>query len=198
MNGQPVLLGEAAGFLAERYAGRARDVAELGGGDWSRAFSFRLGGRDLVARFGPYGEDFAKDQQAMAFAGPDLPVPEVLETGRGLGGAYAISQRCFGTFLESLDESSWRRLLPALLRGLDALRHLPVPSAGGTAAAAVGPAGWRGWLWAGLTDRPGARVSGWKAILARQEELSELFLPGSTRSARCCTRARRSATCCMA
>ncbi len=72
INGQPVLLGEAAGFLAERYAGRARDVSELGGGDWSRAFSFRLDGRDLVARFGPYGEDFAKDQQAMAFAGPDL------------------------------------------------------------------------------------------------------------------------------
>ena len=61
--------------------GRARDVAELGGGDWSRAFSFQLDGRDLVARFGRYGEDFAKDQQAMAFAGPDLPVPEVLETG---------------------------------------------------------------------------------------------------------------------
>ena len=55
MNGRPVLLGEAAGFLAGRYGGRARDVSELGGGDWSRAFSFRLDGRDLVARFGRYG-----------------------------------------------------------------------------------------------------------------------------------------------
>jgi hygromycin-B 4-O-kinase len=185
MNGQPVLLGEAAGFLAERYAGRARDVAELGGGDWSRAFSFRLGGRDLVARFGPYGEDFAKDQQAMAFAGPDLPVPEVLETGRGLGGAYAISQRCFGTFLESLDESGWRRLLPALLGGLDALRHLPVPGAGAAAAVSGtdaaeggGAVGWREWLWSGLADRPGERVSGWKAVLDQQAGLSELFAAG--------------------
>lgn len=138
MNGTPVLLGEAAGFLAERYAGRARDVAELVGGGWSRAFSFRLGGRDLVARFGRYGEDFAKDQQSMAFAGPDLPVPEALETGRALGGAYAISQRCFGVFLETLDESRWRRVLPALLRGLDGLRRQLVPGAGGTAAAAGG------------------------------------------------------------
>ena len=117
MNGRPVLLGEAAGFLAGRYGGRARDVSALGGGDWSRAFSFRLDGRDLVARFGRYGEDFARDQQAMAFAGPDLPVPAVLETGRALGGAYAISERCFGVFLETLDASGWHRVLPALPPG---------------------------------------------------------------------------------
>jgi len=90
MNGTPVPLGEAAEFLAGRYAGQARGICELGGGDWSRAFSFRLAGRDLVARFGLYGEDFAKDQQAMTVAGLDLPVPEVLETGRALGGAYAM------------------------------------------------------------------------------------------------------------
>src|SRR5580700_7304921 len=140
MNGEPVLEAEAAGFLAQRYAGRARDLAELGGGDWSRAFSFRLDGRDLVARFGPYGEDFAKDQQAMAFAGPDLPVPEVLETGRALGGAYAISQRCYGAFLETLDEAGWRRLLPALLSGLDTLRQLPAPAPAPAPASALAPA----------------------------------------------------------
>lgn len=187
MNGMPVLVAEAAGFLAQRYAGRARDVAELGGGDWSRAFSFQLDGRDLVARFGPYGEDFAKDRQAMAFAGPDLPVPEVLETGRALGGAYAISQRCYGAFLETLDEAGWRRLLPALLRGLDTLRQLPAPAPasalapapapGGTgmAAAPGGPGSWRDWLLSGLDDRPGERVSGWTAILARRPGLTGLF-----------------------
>ena len=167
MNGKPVLLGDAAEFLDERYAGQARDVAELGGGDWSRAFSLRLAGRDLVARFGLYGEDFAQDQRAMAFAGPDLPVPEVLETGLALGGAYAISQRCYGVFLETLDEAGWRRLLPALLRALDTLRQLPAPApAGGS---------WREWLWSGLDDRPGERVSGWRAILAGQPGLSDLF-----------------------
>jgi aminoglycoside phosphotransferase (APT) family kinase protein len=181
MNGTPVLPSEAAQFLAQRYAGQARDVAELGGGDWSRAFSFRLDGRDLVARFGHYGEDFAKDQQAMAFAGPDLPVPEVLETGPALGGAYAISQRCYGAFLETLDEAGWRRLLPALLRGLDTLRQLPapgpapVPGGGGMAAAPGGPGSWRDWLWSGLDDRSGERVSGWTAILARRPGLTELF-----------------------
>ena len=177
---QPAGLEAAAGFLAERYAGQARDVAELGGGDWSRAFSFRLDGRDLVARFGNYGEDFARDQQAMALSGPDLPVPRVLEIGSALGGAYAVSERRFGVFLETLDAPRWRRLLPALLRGLDALRDAPA-LAGGERAGAGAPdptGGWREQLKAELEDHPGQRVSGWRAILAGSAELDTLFTAG--------------------
>jgi aminoglycoside phosphotransferase (APT) family kinase protein len=176
-----VRLVQAAGFLDGRYQGRARDISELGGGDWSRAFSFRLDGCDLVARFGRYGEDFAKDQEAMAFAGPDLPVPKVLEVGNALGGAYAISERHFGLFLENLDEPRWRRLLPALLRGLDHLRHLPVPAASQVPSAAGGPAitmSWREWLLEGLVDRPGQRVAGWRAVLAGSADLDETFVAG--------------------
>jgi aminoglycoside phosphotransferase (APT) family kinase protein len=177
---RPVALGEAAGFLAERYAGQARDVAELGGGDWSRAFSFRLDRRDLVARFGDYGEDFARDQQAMALSGPDLPIPRVRETGTALGGAYAVSERRFGVFLESLDAARWRRLLPALLRGLDALRDAPALGTGERPGAATpAPAGsWREQLKADLEDHPGQRVSGWRAILAGSAELDTLFTTG--------------------
>jgi aminoglycoside phosphotransferase (APT) family kinase protein len=177
---QPVGLGEAAGFLAKRYAGQAQDVAELGGGDWSRAFSFRLGGRHLVARFGDYGEDFARDQQAMALSGPDLPVPRVVETGRALGGAYAVSERRFGVFLETLDAARWRRLLPALLRGLDTLRDAPPLGDGARAGAGVPApaAGWREQLTAGLEDHPGQRVCGWRPILAGSAELDTLFTAG--------------------
>ena len=97
MNGTPARLADAAGFLAGRYAGQACDVAELGGGDWSRAFSFRLAGRDLVARFGCYGEDFARDQQAMTFAGPDLPVPgDRPRAGRRLRHLAALLRRVPG------------------------------------------------------------------------------------------------------
>lgn len=181
MAGGRVRLEQAAGFLDERYQGRARDIADLGGGDWSRAFAFRLDGSDLVARFGRYGEDFARDQEAMAFAGPDLPVPRVLEVGNALGGAYAISERHFGLFLEDLDEPRWRRLLPALLRGLDHLRHLQVPAASQVPSAAGGPAitmSWREWLLEGLVDRPGRRVAGWRAVLAGSAGLDETFVAG--------------------
>ena len=114
----------AARFLAEQYGPNARSVTELSSGDWSRAFSFRLDNRDLVVRFGRYREDFTRDQKAMAFARPELPVPTVLEVGEALGGFYAISERHFGAFLETLDEREWRNLLPALLLALDALREV--------------------------------------------------------------------------
>jgi aminoglycoside phosphotransferase (APT) family kinase protein len=116
----------------------------------------------------------------MALSGPDLPVPRVLETGGAPGGAYAISERCFGEFLEALDAPRWRRLLPALLRGLDALRDAPALDTGGPAAA-DGPAAAASWpeqLKAELEDRPGQRVSGWRAALAGSAELDALFSAG--------------------
>jgi hygromycin-B 4-O-kinase len=161
----------AARFLAERYGqSAAASVAELGGGDWSRAFSFCYDNRDLVARFGRHIEDFTKDQKAMAFALPGLPVPTVLDVGEAAPGIfYAISERHFGVFLETLDEQQWRRFLPALLRALDALREVPPPGgSGGADWASEGvsaPISWRQWLVATLEDRPSERVSGWRARL---------------------------------
>jgi hygromycin-B 4-O-kinase len=170
----------AARFLAERYGRSAESVAELGGGDWSRAFSFRLDGRDLVARFGRHREDFARDEQAMAFARPGLPVPRVLEVGEALGMFYAISERHFGVFLETLDEGQWRRLLPALLRGLDVLREIEPPGSGVEWAsdAAGAPLSWRQWLVASLEDHPGERVSGWRARLKELPEIEGVFGSG--------------------
>jgi aminoglycoside phosphotransferase (APT) family kinase protein len=171
-------LTEAEMFLREHYDGSARGCEPLGGGDWSRAFAFRLGPSSLVVRFGMYREDYMKDRQAMTFAGPDLPVPHVLEIGDAFGGAYAISERHFGVFLETLDEPRFRRLLPALLRGLDALRELPqrptaVIEPGGVGDVAA--MGWHEWLTDSLMDWPGGRVSGWRAALADEPQLDGLF-----------------------
>ena len=170
----------AAHFLTERYGPGVGGVTELGGGDWSRAFAFRLDNRDLVARFGRYREDFARDRQAMVFARPELPVPKVLEVGEALDGFYAISERHFGVFLENLEEPGWRNILPALLRGLDTLRGIPPPGSGtdwmdeGEATAS----GWRQWLIASLKDQPGERVGGWRARLKEDPYLNDLYLSG--------------------
>jgi aminoglycoside phosphotransferase (APT) family kinase protein len=171
-------LAEAEAFLNERYGRAAGLCQELGGGDWSRAFSFRLDQRPLVVRFGRYGEDFVKDREAMSFAGPDLPVPKVLEIGEAFEGAYAISERHFGVFLETLDEHRFRRLLPALLRALDALRSVPEVSGSAGGAAGEGdetPMTWRQWLVETLKDRPGDRVSGWRVRFESEPELEALF-----------------------
>jgi hygromycin-B 4-O-kinase len=154
-------------FLAEHYDGRVAAVESLAGGDWSRAFGFQVNGQDLVVRFGAWREDFEKDRAAMAFSGPDLPVPQVIEIAEAFGGFYAISERHFGAFLEELDEDHVRRVLPALLRALDAMRALPV----GPDARRVA---WVRWLQDQLVDRPGGRVSGWRHQLP--DDVERLFL----------------------
>jgi hygromycin-B 4-O-kinase len=177
---EPVDRQAAARFLAERYGPSAGSVSELGAGDWSRAFSFRLDDRDLVVRFGRHLEDFTKDQKAVAFARLELPVPTVLEVGEALGGFYAISERHFGAFLETLDERQWRNLLPALLRALDALREIQPPGRGVEWASedVSAPLTWRQWLVASLEDHPGERVGGWRARLKETAEIEDVFVSG--------------------
>jgi hygromycin-B 4-O-kinase len=172
----------AARFIAERYGpSAAESMAALGGGDWSRAFSFCLEGRQLVVRFGSYLEDFRKDQKAMSFARPELPIPTVLEVGEAHGLFYAVSERHFGLFLETLDERGWRTLLPALLSGLDALRQIQLEGGVDWSGAGGGsPTGWRQWLLASLEDRPGGRVSGWRAALKERPEIDKVLLAGES------------------
>lgn len=176
---RPVGLADASAFLAERFGAGVSAVAELGAGDWSRAFSFTLDGRELVARFGAYREDFEQDRAAMSYAGPDLPVPVVSEIGDALGGAYAISERHHGVFLETLGAAGWQRVLPAVFRAWDALREYPAAWPEWMTEEpepADGPGGlWGAQLLGGLVDRPGGRVSGWREVLRRSPDLDALF-----------------------
>ncbi len=170
----------AVQLLTEKYGEQAgQSVAELGGGDWSRAYSFSCEGKPLVARFGNHVEDFEKDRQAMRFASPDLPVPNVLEVGTTNEGYYAISERFEGLFLESLDEKQWHKVLPALLRGLSALREIQVE--GGidwSNPHADPPMNWHGWLNSSLEDHAGERVSGWREPLKRISYSDRIFTEG--------------------
>ena len=174
-------LSEAVAFLETHFGDRARDVSALGDGEWSAAFNFRLDDAERVIRFGQHRDDYEKDRAAMAFAGPDLPVPAVLEIGEALNGCYAISERRHGVFLEELDEAGCRRALPALLRGLDAMRVAQAPAGAGCQFVGDGgePVTWRQWLLGGLVDLPGGRVSGWRDTLAASVELEGLFAAGA-------------------
>jgi hypothetical protein len=66
---------EVAAFLSSR-SGPLADLEPLSGGGWSSAWAYRAGGEELVARFGPDASWYEADRLAMAFSGPDLPVPE--------------------------------------------------------------------------------------------------------------------------
>ncbi len=172
-----VELARAETFLQRRYGGRARDVAPLGTGYWSAAYSFALDGRGLVVRFGKWRSDFEKDRFVRSFDGPALPVPEVLEIGDLEGGSSASSVRYHGRFLEQLDPSSAGWLLPALLGTLDAIRLAPVPTAAGLERTPDGrPAdgSWEEFL-APPRDIASERVSRWWPVIAASPALEELF-----------------------
>jgi aminoglycoside phosphotransferase (APT) family kinase protein len=170
-------------FLAERL-GAVSDLEPLGGGFWSAAYSFRSDDRELVARFGSSRAWFEADRAAMVFAGPDLPVPEVTEVGEAFGGAYAISVRHHGRYLElvSPEESPAAgpmlgRLLVALYQVPEGL-HMPV---GRHWQPPTNELKWRQWLRDGLVDDQSREVSGWRATLAADPDLDRLYRACETR-----------------
>lgn len=170
----------ASELLAWRFGGAARSIQLLGRGYWAVAYGFELGGRRLVLRLGAHREDFEKDREAAGYSGRHLPVPKVLETGEAAGGAYAISERCDGTFLEHLSPSTTGWLEPLLWQLLDALSDVPVDASRRCVDETDGPfATWRDFL-SSPVDRPG-RVSGWWPRVASDPELSGLY--SATRAA---------------
>jgi aminoglycoside phosphotransferase (APT) family kinase protein len=181
VTGDPIGVERAKVFLVARFDQVVSNVTLLGEGDWSKAFSFQVGGRDFVVRFGAYGEDFEKDRRAMAFAGPFLPVPNVIEIGEAFGGAFAISERHFGLFLGEIDLESYRRLAPNLLRLFDALRDVRVDQS----ASAEWPAdaakhlSWQEWMASSVEDDGNPRVGGWRSELAKDEEIEDLYVRGA-------------------
>src|SRR6201984_1614769 len=116
---------EVVAFLGGQ-PGTPEDLEPLSGGAWSSAWAYRAGGEELVVRFGPQASWYEADRMAMAFAGPDLPVPEVKEVGTAPSGrAYAISVRHRGRFLEDTPVEQAGAIAPALAP----LARLPVPRA---------------------------------------------------------------------
>lgn len=150
---------EVAAFLAQHSGGTASDLEPLIGGAWSSAWAYRAGEEELVVRFGRERSWYEADRMAMAFSGPDLPVPQVREVGTTPNGrAYAISVRHHGRFLEDSPVDRADAVAPTLTRLLVALYR--VPAAPGTPvmwhpAGAPAPS-WRELVLSRLVDGQGA------------------------------------------
>jgi hygromycin-B 4-O-kinase len=167
---------EVVAFLGGQ-PGTPEDLEALSGGSWSSAWAYRADGEELVVRFGPQVSWYEADRMAMAFAGPDLPVPEVREVGTAPSGrAYAISVRHHGRFLEDTPVEQAGAIAPTLTSLLAALYRVP---AGPDAPVlwhqgAASAASWREFLTDGLADDPGKLVHGWNAALAAGPALAAL------------------------
>lgn len=163
---------EVARFLAARHGKAVADLQLLHGGFWSAAYGYRVDEGELVIRFGRNRDWFEMDRDAMAYDAPDLPVPAVLEIGDAFSGAYAISVRRHGRFLETVAPHEADVAGPTIVRLLAALKAAP-PSATTTR--------WRDWLIGGLVDDPSRDVSGWRTALAADPKLDSLFRASESR-----------------
>ena len=165
----PVSVVQVEAFLADYSGGLARDVAPLGRGEWSQAFAYASAGRDYVIRFGAHRDDFEKDRLAARYAGPALPIPAVLDLGEAFGGHYCVAERAWGDYIDEVDATQLRGLLPALWAALDAMREVDLSATrgwGGWNGAGVAPhASWAEALLSVADDRP-ERMPAWRARLA--------------------------------
>lgn len=174
---------EIAGFLTGRLGASVREVSPLGAGKWSRAFSFETQDSRLVVRFGDHDEDFAKDRIAGSWQQAGLPVPNFIEMGEAFGTFYAITERADGEFLDHLTKDEAARVLPSLLRVLDALRQVPAPAAAGFGGwdrnGVAEYSSWKDSLSAVETRRP--PIPGWKDRLRQWPASQQVFDQGMER-----------------
>jgi hygromycin-B 4-O-kinase len=154
--------------VAKRYGSRARDLRNLGAGEWSRAYAFVLDGRQHVIRFGAHVEDFRKDAAMAGHSCAALPIPFVSEIGSAGEGYFAVSERVSGQLLDQIDCAAMGAVLPSLLATLDAIAAVDVAGGQGYGIwAPWGSAAAASWPEALLAvSQETARVPGWRARLA--------------------------------
>ncbi len=176
---KPLEITEIESFLHTHLNQTVSDVAYLGQGVWSQAFSFRNLDKDYVVRFGLYSDDFKKDQIAAAYAASDLPIPKLLEIGQAFGRSFAISERAFGNMLDGLDEPQMAQIVPAVFQMLDAMRNTDINTTTGYGnwnTEKVAPyLTWQEYLLDVWNDPITSRTYGWRASLQNSPMGEEPF-----------------------
>lgn len=127
------LPGETVAQAMRDRFGPIDDWEELGGGEMSQAFAFKVEGRRLIARVGPRREGFDKDAwAARRMTDPAVPVPEVLEVAALDGETFVcVSERMGGTRFDLLEEAARRRTAPAVRAAIDAIASVEPSSTEG-------------------------------------------------------------------
>jgi hygromycin-B 4-O-kinase len=112
-------------FLYFQFNSEVSEVAPIGTGMFSQAFSFRLRTQEYVIRLNSYEEDFLKDAFADRYFASILPIPKMICCGQLNQDYYfAITERCIGQTLVSLAKYSIGQVLPSLFDSLYALHFL--------------------------------------------------------------------------
>jgi hygromycin-B 4-O-kinase len=150
---KPTLAPPAIRGWVQACLGAVGDLHQLAEGEESQAFGFQWRGQDHVVRVNRSAQGFAKDRLAFErFAGPALPIPEVVAVGQvDAGHAACITRRLPGITLQDCDAATLARLAGPVAEVL----------------AAIGAADLRGTAGFGEFDHRGlGRHASWRAFLA--------------------------------
>ncbi|OWJ64154.1 hypothetical protein BWR60_26215 [Inquilinus limosus] len=139
----------------------ATGLEPLAEGDDSRAFAFRRHGEAFVLRLNRDGAGFDKDAFVQRrFAGPALPIPEILRVERRADGlALCLSRRAPGTTLQELDDAGLALTVAPTAAVLEAIGAADLAGTGGygrfDATGRGAQASWQSFLreplgWGGL------------------------------------------------
>lgn len=165
-----VTLTQAEAFLADRFGVQLGTVETIQPGAWSTVFAYTDRGHRRIIRFSHHLDDLEHDQRAAGWSTPAMPVPRVLELGVAFDRHYAISERVPGGFIDHLDGSGFRAILPALFAMLDDMRETDISNTtgfGGWDTTGNGSAAtWADYLLQVGVDNPASRNHGWRAALA--------------------------------
>lgn len=158
------------GLIQQAMGAAPQDLTPLEQGEWSAAYAFTIGTEGFILRVAPIEDDFRRDQYACRFSSKNLPVPKIVQISAHESGYYAISEKACGTTIDELAAGQMRRVVPAVLRLLDALRQADVTNSrgfGGWDCEGNGWApSWKESLLAVNIDTAGSRISGWREKLA--------------------------------
>jgi hygromycin-B 4-O-kinase len=113
-------------FLQSGFNPGISEVALIGAGMFSQAFSFDFDGQQFVIRLNSHPEDFLKDAFAYEhFASSKLPIPKMIRFGRFDDIHYfAITECCQGMTLNDLEAGAIEQTLPSLFDTLHTIHTL--------------------------------------------------------------------------
>jgi len=164
-----ISIPQAESLVNDQLSLNASHLESLRPGAWSTAISFEADGGRFVIRFSEHEDDFARDEFAARFSAPSLPIPRVTHRGITDGVHYAISERVAGGFLDNADSTTFRALLPSLLRTLDAMRVADTSTTTGYGSWDTHGNGmyasWPDCLARTVEDSPDFRGGSWRAKL---------------------------------
>ena len=153
-------------FLKLKYGNKFQSCSPLGSGAWSAAFKFSIGDQDLVIRWSKFRESFDRDQYAVRFTQPGLPIPRIIDSGQFDQNYFCISEFVSGQFFESLTSFDLEPILPSLTNVFHKFKYADLSATTGfgdwNAEGKGAYSTWKQCLLDVKNDRPDRIIHGWK------------------------------------